>query len=459
MTQEWVEFPAGFIWGAATASYQIEGAWNEDGKGESIWDRFSHTPGHVQGGDTGDVACDHYHRWQEDVDLIHSLGLKAYRFSIAWPRILPMGRGKVNPAGIDFYSRLVDRLLEKDIQPFATLYHWDLPQVLQDEGGWPVRSTVDAFMEYVDVITRVLGDRVKNWTTFNEPWCSSFLSYEIGEQAPGLTNAGLALRAAHHLLLSHGRAIPVIRKNSPDCEVGIVLNPASAEPASASREDYRAFTWVDGNFNRWFLDPIHGRGYPADMVAAYQKEGDLPDGNMDFVQPGDLEAIAAPIDYLGVNYYTRFVERSEEVSEEENMPRTVFQAPRCEWTEMGWEVYPEGLYRLLCRLYFDYQPKKLYITENGASYRDVVADDGAVHDARRTRYLRDHLHMAQRAITAGVPLQGYFVWSLMDNFEWAKGYHQWFGIVRVDYDTQKRTLKDSGKWFSQVVKENGFSKV
>lgn len=456
MTQNKVQFPEHFYWGSATAAYQVEGAWNEDGRGESIWDRFSHTPGNVHLGDTGDVACDHYHRWKQDIALMKELGMTSYRFSIAWPRILPEGRGKVNPAGVDFYSRLVDGLLEQGIEPFVTLYHWDLPQVLQDEGGWTVRSTAEAYIEYVEVVTRALGDRVKHWATFNEPWCSSFLSYEYGEHAPGYRNTGMAVCASHHILLAHGWAVPVIRKNSPEAEVGIVLNPAAAEPASPSIEDYRAFTRLDSNFNRWFLDPLYGRGYPADSVAHYIADGTLPPEGMTYVLPGDMDVIAAKTDYLGVNYYTRFVLRSEEIPEEQNLPRTVFRAPRCEWTEMNWEVFPEGLYRLLCRLYFDYQPQKIYITENGASYKDQVTAEGEIHDSKRTAYLREHLRMVHRAIQAGVPVEGYFVWSLMDNFEWARGYSQWFGIVHVDYETQQRIVKDSGKWYAQTARQNGF---
>jgi beta-glucosidase len=447
-------FPDNFLWGTATSSYQIEGAPQEDGKGESIWDRFSHTPGKVIDGSNGDVACDHYHRWADDIGLMKSLGLKAYRFSIAWPRILPNGTGDVNQAGLDFYSRLVDGLLEAGIIPFATLYHWDLPQVLQDRGGWPARATVDAFVEYADVISRALGDRVKNWITHNEPWCVSFLSHQIGEHAPGWKdNWGAAFRAAHHVLLSHGRAVPVIRGNSAGSEVGITLNFTVAEPATRSGPDQVAARWADGYSNRWFVDPVYGRGYPADMVEAFTQGGLMPNG-LDFVEPGDMATISVPTDFLGVNYYTREVVKAQ--SEEMPLPDSAREAATLPRTEMDWEVYPKGLYNLLCRLYFDYNMPKLYITENGCSYGDGPDAEGRVHDARRTDYLRQHFLAAHRAMLAGVPLDGYFVWSFLDNFEWAKGYQQRFGIVWVDYATQERILKDSALWYKDVIAANGF---
>jgi beta-glucosidase len=447
-------FPDNFLWGTATSSYQIEGAWQEDGKGESIWDRFSHTPGNVIDGSNGDVACDHYHRWADDIAQMKSIGLKAYRFSIAWPRILPNGTGDINQAGLDFYSRLVDGLLAADIVPFATLYHWDMPQALQDRGGWPERETALAFVEYADVISRHLGDRVKNWITHNEPWCVSFLSHQIGEHAPGWKdNWPAALRVAHHVLLSHGLAVPVIRGNSAGSEVGITLNFSWVEAASRSAADQVAARWADGYSNRWFVDPVYGRGYPADMVEAFTQAGLMPNG-LDFVQPGDMAAIGVPTDFLGVNYYTRDVVRAQ--SEQVPIPTPAREAATLPRTEMDWEVYPTGLYSLLCRLYFDYNIPKLYVTENGCSYSDGPGEDGRVHDTRRTDYLRQHFLAAHRAILAGVPLQGYFVWSFMDNFEWAKGYKQRFGIVWVDYTTQERILKDSALWYKDVIADNGF---
>ena len=442
-------FPSNFVWGAATASYQIEGAWDEDGKGESIWDRFTHTPGHVFEGHTGDVACDHYHRWPQDIELMKALGLRAYRFSIAWPRILPDGRGRVNQAGLEFYSRLVDGLLAAGITPFVTLYHWDLPQALQDAGGWPARATAEAFVEYAGVVSAALGDRVKNWITHNEPWCVSILSHQIGAHAPGLRDTEAALRAAHHVLLSHGWAVPVIRANSPGAEVGITLNMEWVEAASRSAADARVAGEAEGRFNRWFLDPLYGRHYPADVVAGYAAA--LPNG-LDFVLPGDLDAIASPTDFLGLNYYSRRVARDEGAAD--NLPQEILaDRPR---TEMGWEEYPEGLYGLLNWLHFGYRPPKIYVTENGASFGNGPDAAGRVADTRRLNYLRDHFSAARQAMNNGVPLAGYFVWSLMDNFEWAEGYRQRFGIVWVDYETQQRIPKDSALWYRDVIAANGF---
>lgn len=442
-------FPTGFVWGAATSSYQIEGAWQADGKGESIWDRFSHTPGKVIDGSNGDVACDHYNRWAADVQLMSDLSLQAYRFSIAWPRILPTGRGTVNQAGLDFYSRLVDGLLAAGITPFVTLYHWDMPQALQDQGGWPVRATAEAFVEYADVVARALGDRVQHWITHNEPWCVGLLSHQIGEHAPGWKNWPSALAASHHAILSHGWAVPVIRANSPGAQVGITLNFSAVEPASSSAADFNAARWGDGYGNRWFVDPVYGRGYPADMVADYIAGGQLPRG-LDFVQPGDMDAIAAMTDFLGVNYYTRSIARDEQATD--NLPPTRIAADN--HTEMGWEVYPNGLYRLLVRLAFDYDIPKLYVTENGCSYSDGPDASGHIADQRRIDYLHGHLDACRRAIAAGAPLAGYFQWSLMDNFEWAKGYTQRFGMVWVDYATQQRIPKASAHWYRDVIRAN-----
>jgi beta-glucosidase len=450
-----ISFPLGFVWGAATASYQIEGAWNEDGKGESIWDRFSRTPGKVRNGDTGDVACDHYHRWADDIALMKGLGLQAYRFSVAWPRILPTGRGLVNTPGLDFYSRLVDGLLEADITPYVTLYHWDLPQALQDEGGWEVRSTAEAFIEYTDAISRRLGDRVKNWITHNEPAVVAFVGNWNGEHAPGKKDLDTAIKVSHHVLLSHGWAVPIIRQNSPGSEVGITLNINLLQPASPSPADYHAFRFGDGIWTRWFLDPIMGRHYPLDVLSSGKKWGLLSDDQMLYVQDGDLDAIAAPIDFLGLNYYNRNLARANVPN---NAPQTVFQAPKNpdNWTEMDWEIYPDGLYQTLMRLYVEYQVPKIYITENGASYSTAPNGNGRVPDQRRLNYLRSHFAATQQAIGCGAPVAGYFVWSLMDNFEWAFGYAQRFGIVWVDFETQQRIPKDSALWYKQVVAANGF---
>lgn len=441
-----VTFPAGFRWGSATSSYQIEGAAFEDGRSMSIWDTFCRTPGKVLNGDNGDVACDHYHRYAQDIDLMAEMGLQVYRFSIAWPRVLPNGTGAVNEAGLDFYDRMVDALLAKNIEPFATLYHWDLPQALQDVGGWPSRSIVDAFVNYTDVMTRRLGDRVKNWTTHNEPWCISFLSHEIGAHAPGAKDLGQALAAAHHVLLSHGRAVPVIRANVADAKVGIVLNQTWADPIEDTPID-RAAAWRrDGNFNRWFLDPIFKGSYPPDMLELY--DDDMPE-----IQAGDMAAIAAPMDFLGINFYNREVVGE---GDGEGLLRLRYEKPAGEYTSMNWEVYPQSMYEMLTRLQRDYAPPPIYITENGAAYHDVVAADGEVYDLRRLAYVKGHLHSVHRAIEAGVPVKGYFVWSLLDNFEWAWGYSERFGVVYVDFETQQRILKQSAKWYMQIIRDNGF---
>ena len=447
-------FPEGFMWGTATASYQIEGAWDKHGKGESIWDRFTHTQGNIKNNDTGDVADDHYRLWKKDIALMKRLGLKSYRFSISWPRILPAGRGKVNQKGLDFYSKLVDKLLEAGITPFVTLYHWDLPQALEDEGGWAVRSTAEAFADYANVVSRALGDRVKNWITHNEPAVVAWLGYETGVHAPGIKDHLKAMRAAHHLLLSHGMAVPVIRRNSPDAEVGITLNIGWKVPASISKMDRDIAQQDDGKWFRWFADPLYARGYPSDMVEYFTTQDALPNG-LDFVKASDMDTIAVSTDFIGLNYYGRNVHRS---NAPDNEPQLVFPKPKTleNWTEMDWENYPEGLTGVLGRVYFNYNPFKIYVTENGASYSTGPDGNGNVPDEHRTNYLRTHFAAAHRAIQAGVPLAGYFVWSLLDNFEWSFGYSQRFGIVWVDYETQKRTLKDSAKWYKKVIKKNGF---
>lgn len=443
-----VHFPDSFVWGTATSAYQIEGAWDEDGKGESIWDRFVQMPGAVMNGDTGKIACDHYHRWRDDVALLRALQIQAYRFSLAWTRILPDGRGQVNHKGLDFYSRLVDALLEAGIQPFVTLYHWDLPQCLQDQGGWTARSTVDAFAEYTDVVSRALGDRIHHWMTLNEPWCIAFLSHQIGAHAPGLRDWSAAIKAAHHVLLAHGRALPILRQNCATAQPGIVLDYALSEPASASWHDYQATRFTDGYHNRWFLDPLYGRGYPADIVRHYEQMDVMP---ADLIQPGDLETIAVQTDFLGVNYYARTIDRAA-IPDEKNAPQTNFQQPRHEWTDGGWgDIYPAGLYHMLCRLTFDYRVQKLYIAENGASYGDRPDAAGTIADQRRIDYLQRHLDQALRALRAGVPLAGYFQWSFLDNFEWQSGYTQRFGMVWVDFATQERLPKASALWYRDGI--------
>ncbi len=442
-------FPEGFIWGAATSAYQIEGAVNEDGRGPSIWDRFSHTPGATRDGHTGDVACDHYHRYQEDVALMADLGLKAYRFSIAWPRIFPNGRGAINQAGLDFYRRLVDRLLAHGIVPYATLYHWDLPVALEEAGGWPSRDTAYAFAEYAGSVAAALGDTIRHWITINEPWCVSMLGYQLGEHAPGRRDMSAALAAAHHTLLAHGMGAQAIRAVAPDAEVSIALNFEAVVPLSNTSVDRNAARFRDGYFNRWFLDPVCGHGYPGDMVADYSTAGYLPRG-MYFVRPGDLDTIATPVDFFALNYYTRVVVTAGSAPWDYRL--VALERPR---TAMGWEIYPEGLYRLLLRLYSHYNLSRILISENGVSYLDPVEADGRVHDERRIAFIREHLEACYRAIQAGVPLVGYFYWSLLDNFEWAQGYHQRFGLVHVDYATQQRIPRDSFAWYREVIAANG----
>jgi beta-glucosidase len=435
-----LRFPPDFVWGAATASYQVEGAAREDGRSESIWDRFCRTPGKVRNGDTGDVACDHYHRYKEDIELMRALGLRAYRFSIAWPRILPNGRGPVNARGLDFYDRLVDELLAGGIQPYATLYHWDLPQTLEDQGGWPNREAVEAFVEYTEAVVRRLGDRVRYWITHNEPWVAAWLGYGWGIHAPGRTGEAAALAAAHHLLLSHGRAVGVLRRDCPGAQIGITLNLAPAHPASASQQDQEAARTADGINNRWFLDPIFRGEYPADTadaLAAY-----MPDIHAD-----DFRTIAAPIDFLGVNYYNRQIVRA---GPETGYPTHV-RPESGTFTDMNWEVYPEAFYELLTRLQREYTPGRLFVTENGAAYDDVRIHDGSVRDPERQSYLESHLIACRRAIRDGVPLAGYFAWSLLDNFEWAYGYQKRFGLVYVDYPTLERIPKSSFEWYRRLI--------
>ena len=446
-----ITFPEDFIWGVATSSHQIEGAWGENGRGESIWDRFSSTPGKIEDGSDASRACDHYHRWREDVELLKWLGVNAYRFSIAWPRVLPDGK-RGNPAGLAFYDRLIDALLGIDVQPFVTLYHWDLPQALQDEGGWANRKLIDDFAAYVDLVTGKLGDRVRNWITHNEPWCIAFLGHEIGEHAPGHQDPREALIVAHNLLVSHGEAVGIIRSNSPKASIGIVLNLVPAFATSPGEQDERAATIFDGIFNRWFLDPIFRGSYPQDAIAFRKKRGDLETDEPDFIKRGDFEKITAPVDFLGVNYYSRIVVRAGK----DDAPVAVKVVPDEDLTEMGWEVYPEGLYLMLKRLKGEYGIGCVYITENGAAYSDRPGEDEKIHDERRIRYLRDHLVQAKRAMDDGVDLKGYFVWSLLDNFEWAHGYTKRFGLFWVDYLTQKRLPKDSAFWYRDVIAKRGF---
>ncbi|MGB8224333.1 MAG: GH1 family beta-glucosidase [Polyangiales bacterium] len=449
-------FPNGFPWGVATSAFQIEGAHDVDGRGPSIWDTYAAQPGLIEDGTNAQVACDHYHRYAQDIALMESLRVQAYRFSVAWPRILPSGRGAINVAGLDFYDRLVDGLLAAGIVPWATLYHWDLPQALEDEGGWTNRSIVDAFVEFANAVTMRLGDRVAHWITHNEPWCVSVLGYAQGAHAPGKKNWPDALLASHHLLLSHGRALRVIRQNALGAEVGITLNVSECEPASPSEADRLAARQFDGELIRWFLDPIYFGRYPEDVIEYHEREGRLPDG-MDFVKPGDLEEINTPIDFLGVNYYSRAVVRSARIPEAENEPRTIPVPDPAELTDMGWEVCPEGLTHSLVRLNADYEPGSLIITENGAAYPTGPGDDGSIRDTRRCDYVISHLRACLAAIDAGVPLHGYFLWSLLDNFEWAFGRSKRFGIVWVDFETQERIVKASGYMYRRIIQANKLS--
>jgi beta-glucosidase len=436
------DFPSDFVWGASTAAYQVEGAVTEDGRGESIWDRFSHLPGKVRHDENGDIACDHYHRYREDISLLRDLGVSGYRFSIAWARVLPEGRGRVNPKGLDFYDSVVDTLLESGIEPYVTLYHWDLPQALEDRGGWPQRDIVDAFAEYTETVVRRLGDRVRHWITHNEPWVQAWGGYGFGNLAPGRTGDATAYAAAHHLLLSHGRAVGVIRRDAPNSEVGIALNLVPVEPASNSTEDVEAARIFDGTLNRWWLDAIHRKAYPDDIWSGLGDEAPR-------LEADDMEHIAAPIDFLGVNYYLRMIVRQDP---ETGRPVGT-RPPSGQFTDMDWEVYPEGLYTLLTQIQRDYGPARLYITENGAAFPDVYGHDGRVHDPERQQYIEEHLRSCSRAIADGVALAGYFCWSLLDNFEWSLGYAKRFGLIYVDYHTLERVPKTSYAWYRSFIAE------
>ena len=428
--------PAGFAWGAATAAYQIEGAATADGRGESIWDRFSHTPGRVLGGQTGDMACDHYHRYRADVAILAELGLTAYRFSVSWPRVLPDGTGDVNEAGLDFYDRLVDELLAHGIAPHLTLYHWDLPQWLEDAGGWPARATALAFADYATLVAGRLGDRVGHIATLNEPHIVSDHGYRVGVHAPGRRDPAAALAATHHLLVAHGLGTQAIRAAAPRATTGIVLNIEPKHPASGHPLDLEAAAIAHDQTNRWFLDPITGRDYPEDGARAWkwQREETLP---------GDMELIAAPIDFLGVNYYSRRIVRSP------LLPAAEVPLDR-ETTGLGWEVYPAGLTEALEFVVSRTGPLPLYVCENGAAYPLDPVDP--TRDPARVEFLRRHLQAALEAIEHGVPLQGYFVWSLLDNFEWALGYEPRFGIVHVDYETFERRVRDSGRFWGAMAR-------
>ena len=440
-----MNFPTSFHFGAATSAYQIEGAVHEDGRQPSMWDEFAHTSGRIADRSHGDVACDHYHRWREDVDLIRSLGHNAYRFSIAWPRVIPQGRGAVNAKGLDFYDRLVDRLLEQGIAPYATLYHWDLPLPLHVQGGWLQRDTAYAFADFAEVVARRLGDRVHSYATLNEPRCSATVGYLEGRHAPGLEDRGMALLAAHHLMLAHGLAVPALRSHTRTAKVSIVLDVKPYYPADSTPKTRHAVGLADGVFNRWFLDPLLLGHYPQDV---WQAEGGRVPALSEGQLTADLKTICQPLDSLGLNYYTRGY-----VTFDADRPFPhVREVPvkDATYTTMGWEVFAPGLQHMLERIAREYPALDLFIAENGAALHDTL-DEGAVHDAVRVHYLQSHIEAVRQALSHGVNVSAYFAWSLMDNFEWGKGYTQRFGICHVDYTTLKRTPKDSALWLRDFI--------
>jgi beta-glucosidase len=445
-------FPRDFLWGAATSAYQIEGATGEDGRSPSIWDVFAAEPGRTHRGQTGELAADHYHRAAQDVALMAELGLNAYRFSISWPRILPQGRGQLNPAGLDFYSNLVDDLLAKGIAPVATLDHWDLPLALLQEGGWRNRETALAFADYAEAVAQRLGDRVRWWVTHNEPWCTAYLGYVTGDHAPGIRgDAQAAVDVGHHLLVSHGLAIPRIRAHSPAARVGAALNLFPIFAGDRRLETARAVHRAERFHNRWFLDPLYRGEYPDGL---FDDLGAAPPP----MQDGDFAIIGTPTDFLGVNYYNRWVIRAHPDAEAEHADGGVKSGfdyirdqPQWVMTEMGWEVYPHGLHMVLEELSRAYCVPALLVTENGAAFGDEWNGDGRVADTRRVSYLRDHISAVERAIEHGVPVAGYMVWSLLDNFEWAEGYSKRFGLIYVDFETQRRIVKDSGRWYAGFI--------
>ncbi|WP_055477707.1 GH1 family beta-glucosidase [Sphaerimonospora mesophila] len=446
-------FPAGFVWGTATAAYQIEGAVDADGRGPSIWDTFCRMPGAVERGESGEFACDHYHRWREDVDLMADLGIGAYRFSVAWPRVLPEGGGAVNQRGLDFYRRLVDELCERGIEPFVTLYHWDLPQALEDRGGWRVRDTAERFADYAETVHDAIGDRVSHWITLNEPYCSAIVGYGEGRHAPGAREGDGALAAVHHLLLGHGLAVARLRALAPsDQRIGITLNMSPTVPASSSPADADAARRMDLLVNRQFTEPLLGGRYPADLADVFGRISEFA-----FQRDGDLAVIGAPLDFLGVNYYYRLHVAAAPYDQPDPALRSAFDLgtrtvtpPGARTSGLGWVVEPEGLHQTLTGLVRRYpELPPVYITENG------YGDDGALEDTGRIDYLRDHLAAIRQAMAEGVDIRGYFCWSLIDNFEWARGYAARFGLVHVDYDTQARTPKASFRWLREFVRSQG----
>lgn len=450
-------FPKDFVFGSGTSSYQIEGAAYADGKTDSIWDVFCRLPGRIKAGDTGEVACDHYHRMPEDVALMAEMGLTSYRFSVSWPRVIPGGRGGGNTAGTDFYQRLVDELLGAGIEPVMTLYHWDLPAELQELGGWAARDTAYRFAEFGEHMVEAVGDRIALLTTLNEPWCSAFLGYAGGEHAPGLQRPADAFAAVHHLLLGHGMVVQAVRESHPQLPTSIVLNPRVVRPHSSGDQD--AARRIDGLVNRMFIGPLFHREYPADVQADV---ADLTD--FSFVERGDMDIIGSPIDVLGVNYYKPMTVASASMTGlgdaemvgptypgSEDLVAIATPGPK---TGQGWLIDPSGLVEVLERFGAEVPDVPLMVTENGSAFPDTVSADGCVHDVERTAYLRAHLHAVLEARARGVNVTGYFQWSLLDNFEWAWGYEQRFGIVHVDFDTQRRIIKESGRFYARVIAEN-----
>jgi len=443
-----LKFPDGFTWGAATAAYQIEGAWNEDGKGEGIWDRYSHRLSVIRNGDTGDVACDHYHRLEEDVAMMKDLGLKAYRFSISWPRVLPAGFGSVNPKGLDFYNRLVDLLLEAGIKPAVTLYHWDLPQALQDLGGWGNRQTTDWFGEYAHLMFDRLGDRVKLWATFNEPWIAAFHGHAMGVHAPGMADYGLAYQVMQHMLLAHGKAVKVFRQGAYSGEIGIVMDIENIRPASGSEADQTACQRYRDHHAAVWLEPLLDGRYPPAVTDWLGKSAPV-------IQDGDLGLVSQPIDFLGLNYYNAVEIGFDPGGGLLKCRTTHLTSPMAGYTEMGWGIYPDGLLQTLKEMGKRTGDLKLFVTENGCAAVDQPDAKGFVVDRERINYIRSYLIAIHQAIQAGVNLQGYFYWSLMDNFEWAEGYSKTFGLARIDDKTQARLPKHSYFWYHDVIASNG----
>ncbi len=452
-------FPPDFLWGAATSAYQIEGAVHEDGRALSVWDRFSAVPGATYQGETGEIAADHYHHMEDDVALMAELNLNAYRFSLSWPRILPQGTGAVNERGLDFYDRLVDTLLARGIRPLATLYHWDLPVALQDRGGWLVRDTAYAFADYAEVVARRLGDRVEWWLTHNEPWCSTYLGYALGTHAPGLHDKQLAVKVGHHILLSHGLSVPRMRAHlSPQAHVGIALDFYPVYAANDHTETLLAVKQADTFRNRWFLDPLFRGSYPDNL---FTNLGVTPPP----IHEDDFSIISTPIDFLGVNYYSRMLVRGSEdvvIITEHTVPFNNFEAieriPGASYTEMGWEIFPDGLANILTRIHREYAPKAMVVTESGAAFDDHLDDNNHIHDKLRIDYLQAHIQIVAQVIRQGAPIKGYIVWSFLDNFEWSEGYRKRFGLVYVDYPTQRRIVKDSGRWYASFVASQSASR-